>query len=266
MVYKRKNFSRIRGGGMRRIILLGILSFCLPMLAYAASIGGIETQGKGKFAVQVEYENIFDRDLKLAKTNYHPQPANIDKVEIKKLYRSMVKANYGLLDPADVYLKLGVSSFKQRVKDSYGNGHINIYDSQSGLAYAIGVKYIFPWTTYGWLLGVDTQYLRQSNDWKTKADFQGEGDKAYLYEWQIACLLGRKLGNFTPYLGVKYSDLRVKTRWAGVDEGKWEKYKAKDHWGVILGTDYKLSKSWALNFETRFIDETAISFGGTYRF
>jgi hypothetical protein len=105
-------------------------------------------------------------------------------------------------------------------------------------------------------------FLRFAQDASPKLDSKGN-----FQEWQRAPYIAKKIENFISYFGVKYSDHRAEYK--EVDEdGDVEKlkFKADDNFGVFLGTDYKVNDVLSLNFETRFIDETAISFGGTYRF
>jgi opacity protein-like surface antigen len=73
-----------------------------------------------------------------------------------------------------------------------------------------------------------------------------------------------KIGNFTPYLGAKYSDVRIKSK---VDEVDVKfKFKADDNVGAFVGISYKIMEKLKVNLEGRFIDETAMSFGLTYKF
>lgn len=128
-----------------------------------------------------------------------------------------------------------------------------------------------------WLLGCDAQYLRHKNDYKASGsvttyddsgseivhdsdDWKGE---ITFYEWHVASYVAKKLNNFVPYLGIRYSDARLKDK---DEDEEVSKVKADDNFGVFFGTDYKIDDNWSLNLETRFIDETAISFDGTYKF
>lgn len=255
---------------MKKLILsLGVAVFlCLPMVVYAASIGGAETQGQGKFAIGLDQEFVFDRDLEFDKANWDLAAegvSSIEKIEIDKLYRTMVKTSYGLTDNLDIYLKLGVADFKAKSDYTKSNrARTGIYDGKNAFAYGFGTKGT---SKLGdWLIGADLQYLRHQHDWTPKGDFEGEGNEATIQEWQVAPYVGYKIGNFVPYLGVKYSDLRAKAVWGGADAGDWEKGKADDNVGVFVGTDYKIGKNFSLNIEGRFVDETAMSFGATYKF
>lgn len=258
---------------MKKFLVLSlVILFCLPLTVYAASIGGAETQGKGKIALSSDNEFIFDRDMEWDGASWQLDPSEeVKDVEIDKMYRIMAKASYGLLDNLDVYVKLGAADFEAEGKD-YENGvyqgKVN-YTGKNAFAYGFGMKGTYALQD-NWLLGCDLQYLSHKNKFKGKwiPDDPADSEetwtgKATIQEWQVAPYVGYKLGNFVPYFGVKYSDLVAKTK---DNEGDWEKYKADDNVGVFLGTDYKIGENWKLNLEGRFIDETAMSFGATYKF
>jgi len=295
---------------MKRLIVLGIVVFlCLPLFVYAASIGGVETQGQGKFSISLDQEFVFDRDMKDKKEVWQwdpdgPGPAPLldcssrEEVEIDKMYRTMVKVSYGVLDNFDVYLKLGTADFESKAKfvetwssesmsDILEESQIKI-KGDNAFAYGFGAKGTYDLEN-DWLIGVDVQYLRHKNDFKgteswTDYDYDAAGNrigsdsgttshrgKVTFQAWHIAPYIAKKLGSFLPYLGVKYSSIETKLKGTYTDPGEPSedykvKFRAEDHFGVFLGTDYKVSDVLTLNFEARFIDETAISFGGTYRF
>ncbi len=257
---------------MKKLIVLSLITLlCLPLAVYAASIGGAETQGKGKFAIGLDQEFVFSRDMKLDKISGDTAAAlaakgiTTGRIKLDKSLRTMYKVSYGLLDNLDFYVRLGFADSKTEVNYTQaGNNYKGIYDSDIGFAYGCGLKGTY--SLDNWLVGVDLQYLRSRQDWTPADDFEGEGDKITIQEWQVSPYVGYKIGNFVPYLGVKYSDLRMKAEWGGDDSGEWEKAKADDNFGTFLGLDYKPSDNWTLNIEGRFIDETAMSVGATYKF
>jgi opacity protein-like surface antigen len=230
------------------------------MPAYSASVGGAETQGRNKIGVGVDQEFIFDRDLK-----YQSGLENVEsaKIEIDSMYRTMGKISYGLLDNLDLYVKLGTADAKVKGPMTFTTVEGGTYTANTSNAFAwgLGVKGNYEFAE-DWLLGADVQYLRHRHS----ADFSwGENSwdgKLLFQEWQVAPYLAKRIGNFTPYAGVKYSDLRVDHKDA---DGK-VKFKADDNFGMFVGTGYKLNDRISLNVEGRFIDETAMSFDATYRF
>lgn len=256
---------------MKKLILLSLIALiCLPVAAYAASIGGADTQGQGKFGISLDQEFVFDKDLEVSGTSFTLDPGEeIKDVVIDKMYRTMIKTSYGLSDDFDIYLKLGIADLDTAAKfyidgecaaDVESKGH-------SGLAYGFGFKGKHE-TIDGYLMGVDLQWLRHKNEFSEKWTIIGWGEetstsKATIEEWHIAPYVAKRIENYIPYIGVKYSDLRVKLK----DEyGDQVEFEADNNFGIFLGTDYLIDERWSYNFEARFIDETAISLGGAYRF
>ena len=245
--------------------------------AGATTIGSPRTAGKGKITVGWQYENIFNRRIKLHKANR--RVPGVSQVKMKNAYRSEAKISYGLTDNLDIYALIGTSNLGD-IKVKENSGVTDVYDSENGLLYGLGMKYIYeftpasnskgewliPFWTQGWLVGYDLQYLRQHNDWKTGGSFHGYGSEATSYEWSATGFIGKRIYNFTPYLGVKYSDFRIKTKWGGVDEGNYEKYKASKHLGLLAGTSYRINNKVEAFVETTLLSEKSVSAGITYRF
>lgn len=314
---------------MKKLILLSLVTLlCLPLAVYAASMGGAETQGKGKFAVGLDQEFVFDKDYKDVTLddgqNYADiitpliggVPINLNtigvlgntetKTEIDNMSRSMIKLSYGVLDHLDIFVRLGEANFKQEIKGEASDSGIFIdplsgttgtyagvventgtFKGKSAFAWGLGAKGVYPLEN-DWFLGMQAQYLRHRNSLKcsmkekesgtfvatagpgagTTGTFESAEEemlwnaKATVQEWQIAPYVAKKLGSFVPYFGVKYSDQREEYK----DEDGKIKFKADDNFGVFVGTDYNIGKNFSLNIEGRFVDETAMSFGATYKF
>ncbi len=275
---------------VRKLILLSLVTFlCLPLAVYASSIGGAETQGKGKVAVGLDQEFVFDRDMKLKSGYYWEEDDTIeDKTEIDKMYRTMVKTSYGVFDNLDVYVKLGTADFDGKssytirdVDGSYEIGSLKI-KGNNAFAYGFGMKGKYNLEN-DWIVGCDVQYLRHQHDVKftdSWTDYNPDGSvdevdsgsgkgKVTFQEWHIAPYIARKIGNFLPYFGVRYSDLRTNYKIPDEDSEDPDsipKFKADDNVGIFIGTDFKITDNWKLNLEGRFVDETAMSLGATYKF
>lgn len=301
---------------------------CLPFVSYAASIGGAETQGKGKFSIGMDEELVFDRDFKDVTLNDGraytgittiliggvPTDLNVtgaldnskNKSNIDSMSRPMIKLSYGVLDNLDLFVRLGEANFKHKIKgeqvdtgtfDEPISGNSGTYSGvienrgtftgKSAFVWGLGAKGVYPLKN-DWSLGMQAQYLRHRNSIKCKMTQKETGTftvtagpdigdtasyesaeeemnwtaKTTVQEWQIAPYIAKKMGNFIPYFGVKYSDLRGQYK----EEDMKIKFKADDNFGVFLGTDYKIGKNFSLNIEGRFIDETAMSVGCTYKF
>lgn len=263
---------------MRKLLVLSLAMFLSLSLTavYAASIGEVETQGKGKVGIGLDEEWMFDRDLKFDKASWGDLDSESEyTVGIDSMYRTMARVSYGLLDNLDIYTKLGTADFK--ITDTYtepGEAWKDTVKGKNAFAYGFGIKGTYDLKD-DWFIGADLQYLRHENKYNgngydelAPADIDSWHGKMTFQEWQIAPYIAKKIGDFVPYLGVKYSDLRIKETLIDDDDGDedWMKLKADDNVGVFIGADYKVNDNWKLNLEGRFIDETAMSCGATYKF
>lgn len=259
---------------MKKLVALSLVTLlCLPIAVYAASIGGAETQGQGKFAVGMDTAFIFDRELKFKSASGFAANAEVRNPEIEG-YQVMVKTSYGLLDNFDAYVKLGMTDYEVEAESYLAGAKVadEKINADTDFAYGFGLKGTYELDD-DWLIGCDLQYLHSKHEAKiVETTVAGASDsttykKVVIREWHIAPYIARKINNFTPYLGVRYSDMKLEMKSPAA--AGWtddHKYEADNNVGVFLGTDYKLDDNWSLNLETRFIDETALSFGGTYKF
>jgi outer membrane protein W len=100
-------------------------------------------------------------------------------------------------------------------------------------------------------------------------------------QWHVSAHLGKRISKVTPYLGVRYSDLRIKDRArsgalhleetfaldAVYDLSDYTRVlKARNNFGAYVGTGFDINKNFKLNFEAHFIDEYALTFAGTLSF
>lgn len=256
---------------MKKLFFLSLIALiCLPAAVYAASIGGADTQGQGKFGISLDQEVVFDKDLEISETSFTLGPnEEIKDVVIDKMYRTMVKTSYGLSDDFDIYLKLGIADLDAE-ENFYFNGECvaeGEHIGRNAFAYGFGFKGKHDLAN-DYLMGVDLQWLRHKNKYTHTWVIIGGIEETYtgkatIEEWHIAPYVAKRIENYIPYIGVKYSDLKAKLK---DNTGDQVELEADNNFGVFLGTDYTIDDNWSLNFETRFIDETAISFGGAYRF
>ena len=270
---------------MKKLLTLSIAALLLlPAAVYAASIGGAETVGQGEFSIGLDQEIVFGRDGKTLTQDVtgFTFTSVRSKYEIDKMYRTMVKVSYGLLDNLDIYTRLGTASPDYKVwsdlifgSPSDINNETWKYKGRNAFAYGLGLRGTHSLQN-GWLMGVDAQYLRHRNKYKATGyyfEYTGgvlinEGPmakkgKVTFFEWHIAPYVAVQLDNFVPYLGARYSDARINEK---DEHGYTVKTKSKHNVGVFVGTDYKIDENWKLNIEGRFVDETAMSAGATYRF
>ncbi|MFO7963106.1 MAG: outer membrane beta-barrel protein [Desulfobacterales bacterium] len=286
---------------MKRAIMVSMaLLLLLPITSYAASIGGAETSGQGKFRTTVDVEFGFDRDLDLdsatqkgyyngvlKKFRDYEDNAKFDGAEISEMNRVMVKLSYGILDFLDVYARIGYASYESEadflpveqiiLMETMPEAEEVTYGFEGDSpVWGLGLKGAYDLGNY-WLVGADLQYLSQRGENTSKRnDFDVETftQETKIEEWHIAPYAGRKMGNFIAYAGVKYSEFKMENEMTFKDEKTFDVYKEKetvkleadDNVGVFLGLDYNLANRFSFNIEGRFVDESAMSIGATYNF
>ncbi|MBI5893389.1 MAG: hypothetical protein HZB79_07035 [Deltaproteobacteria bacterium] len=292
---------------MNRVILFSfiVLALSLPSIGMAASVGNIaDTQGGlGKFSLGVEYDGVFNRDLKFKSGNSSktaggvtvsvPYPSTGDSIKDMKLEsnRIFIKGTLGLHPNIDLFLKLGMADAKWKYKyvSPGETDEKNEFDGDYDFVYGGGIKAKIFESSGGLRVMVDGQYLRYEVDGDFKVDGKdlaqiiiddgattaSYNSKTKIQEWQVALYVNQTFGQFSPYAGVKYSDVTAKseTNFSRIDGGVAlsgkldEKAEADNNFGIIVGADiYLIPNRLSVNIEGRFIDETAGTIGVNYRF
>jgi len=252
-----------------------VVMTALPVMA--ASVGSPNTQGKNKIAVTPEWSYIFGRNLDYKKATRPPGNDQYRAVNfrIDRGYNVVGKVSYGIFNSMDIYVKLGVANYDfkgdvfvedtRKIDEKLSARNAFLYGGGFKLAYELKDN---------WIIACDGQYLASSHELDfratnlfTEAVSIAKYADCRLQEWQVAPYLAKKIADFTPYLGVRYSDFRMcqknpdsLLRWDNLVFG------ADRNIGVFTGMDWDLGKSFKLNVEGRFIDETALSIGAAYRF
>jgi len=257
------------------LIMAGIV-FVTSGIAKAAGVGSPETQGQGKIAAAAEWSYIFRRDLKFQSATRPPNHEN-DKPENFRIdggNNILGKITYGVFDFLDIYAKLGAADYNLKGDVVVGDTRAVTEDlsARTAFLYGGGIKLAHEFEA-GWIIGLDAQYLTSDH----KLDFDATSksgavtkaiyDTCRIQEWHAAPYVARKVANFTPYAGGRYSDLRLRQEGPN-DPKRWDhlRFKADCNIGVFAGTDWNLGDHFKLNVEGSFIDETAMSVGVAYRF
>ena len=264
---------------MRKTILWALVFvFCLPILVYGASIGGAKTLGQGKFALGVDMDCIFNRDIKFKSASPALEEGfTLGDNELRNTYRIMGRIDYGAVDNIDIYAKLGGSDFESRGKGYLDGLEVGKEedDGNAAFAWGVGIKGTYPFEN-NWLVGLDAEVVFHKNDYDaafTPDPTNNPNDSADTWtgdititEWQVAPYVAYKMENFTPYVGCKYSDMLLKYDWTDAWDSNTYKYEADKNFGVFVGLDCEIEKNFVLNIEGRFIDETAMSVAARYKF
>lgn len=204
--------------------------------------------------------------------------------------RVFLKGALGLHPNVDMFVKLGMASANWEAKD---DEKIEFEDDWD-FAWGVGAKVKIFETPGGLRFLGDAQYLSYKVDGDLKTDGKdleqdrleylrsfdsnatfSANSEVEIKEWQVALYVNQTFGNFSPYAGVKYSEYDVDFEFKGSGQAFGAPYSLKiegdaeadDNFGIFLGTDiYVIPNLLSINIEARFIDETAGTFGLTYRF
>lgn len=284
---------------MRKKTLLTTVTcaIALPSLVSAATVGNrAETLGgAGKFALGFEYDRVFNRDLdfdggKLSETEggvTESGPLLDENESIKdaeaESNRLFLKATAGLHPQLDVFAKLGIADVDAEF-DIAEPGFFDVENEFEGdfdFGWGLGAKAcLFGCGGSGMRIMADAQYLSYEVD----GDFElagvdlddlGDADsETEVTEWQVALYANWTIQQWSPYAGVKYSDIDVEndTDVSGTADGvaftidASADFEADDNVGIFVGTDFNINSNLSLNIEGRFIDETAGSIGLSWQF
>jgi len=281
-------------------ILFGLVALLsMPLTGGAATVGNtaISQGGSGEFSLGIEYDGVFNRDLdfKSGSRKYNTGttqsvPALGDRMEDVKMDSSRVlfKGTLGFhrdID-LDLFIKLGTANLNYEEKNiiTGATDQKMEFDGEFDFAWGAGAKLGFYQSPKGLRIMGDVQYLTYEVDGDfsingvDRAAFESPASynsKTKVEEWQAALYMVQEIRQFSPYLGVKYSDLELKNetnvsgRTAGVPYSYKETTKAEadKNFGVFLGADFNIIPTrLSVNIEGRFLDETAGSLGVNYKF
>ncbi|MBI4336151.1 MAG: hypothetical protein HY589_05795 [Candidatus Omnitrophica bacterium] len=197
---------------------------------------------RGQWYIGFEGNAVFEREMN----------KNLGEAETNQYFYN---ASYGLYDWLSFDGKLGAGDLEFDTRETgrldYSSGfsgayglRFKIYDDEAGRLRAIfGFHHISAHPP-----GEKVNEVKYTAIWD---------------EWQISLLLAKGVGRLNPYFGVKASQVFLIRRDSLQSDWSWN--GAKDHFGVITGSNINLLKNWYLNLEARFIDETALSAALSYK-
>ena len=293
-------------------LLMFVLS--LPCMGMTATIGNIaETQGAlWKLCLGVGYEGMLDRDMVQSRASltvisegktYHGSlllpGESMEDVEMAS-NRIFLKGTLGLHPNVDIFMKLKIAdaNWEATVKKPVNPDEKLQFEDDWDLSWGIGTKVKIFQTSGGLRFMADAQYMRCELDGNMQMAGQDANrsilndilmakgvvdpnatlfsdSKTEIEEWHIALFVNQTFGNFSPYIGAKYSDFKVNWEFEGNGQilgtplyvKDVSKFEADDNFGIFLGTDiYFISNRLSINIEGKFIDETAVAIGVNYSF
>jgi len=241
---------------------------------YAAALtDSTKPLGELKFATSVEGNYIFDKNIRKSTTD--------TKFVIEDISQLYTKLTLGLSPYFNIYTKLGISDGGTIRKETITPAQYDI-ETEHNLLAGIGITgldEIFP----NWMIGIDTQF----NWWKvdvdavsfmggTATETSGEIENFEVqgivfittniefihYDWLINPYFGLKVSYFSTDTD---GQIHFKDSAGNLLDTSWA-LKGDDNFGIIIGTDWEVTPDFTMQIEGRFVDETALSGGVTYRF
>jgi len=154
-----------------------------------------------------------------------------------------------------------------------GDTHRAELETLYNLLWGAGVKAIaYQTETMHLSFGGRYEHCRYDNLWLTIDGVVQSGADTFLHwrEWQIDVDFGYTIDIFTPYIGLKYSNLKVKV--GNFDEpianngSGYDYFKNRTPVGVFIGCSLSSGKYFMLNVEGRLIDEEGVTISGDFKF
>lgn len=259
---------------MKKAILISIvMQLLFVSYVFGASVlDSVEPLGHMKYAVSMEDNFIFDRDL--------DKTGSMTEAETDDTNQIYGKLMLGLTDYFNVYTKLGaVTGSHYKIVEPT----ISEYSTEPGLLWGFGGTGAYEFLKT-WKVAGDIQF----NSWSVDVDearFAGESGSNFSnpavnnYEFQLTGLLLKDVEipsykiTVTPYVGVSYLYFKTETdgtityrtaSTASVSDS-WS-LEGDDVISIVTGANVKVKDNIKLGVEGRFIGETAITCNLTYAF
>ena len=204
----------------------------------------------------------FDRLLR----SYAGSHGKIDQFEIL-MNQGIIALNY--LDRFEIYGSVGSMRnhfwYRPKVDHKRREFETNNHWTAGG-----GVRLLLAeWGNTGLGLDGKIQYGKPSIEWITvNGVSHSSGARVAYHEWQGSVAVYHTVGFFTPYLGVKYSNVHADV--SGLSKSvfphKHFKMTNRCRFGIALGCTLSPGKKGEVSLEVQLIDEQGLTFGGNIKF
>lgn len=277
-----------------KIPIIMCILFLYCVIGYTMSVSNIAEPLGGflKFSLGVELDNVSSKSSEVESSRYYisriplgffsetswlPAGTNINTSSVNNI----LKCTLGILPILDVFAFIGQSNtnwllYPYRFDSSGGfiygaGGKIKIAETSNALKFVIGVRHSFSILIGTMKInGIDFREILHN-----KVANAPDASISYISltrfsEEQYMFYINKSFKTFSPYVGIKYSNVSVVHETEG--EAKTENFihreelkfvtKSVKNIGLFLGTDvYLISRTLYLNIETRVLNESAISLG-----
>ncbi len=205
---------------------------------------------------------VFDRLLR----SYAGAHGRIDRFEMK-MDQGMIGINY--LDRFELYGTVGSMRNRFWFRPSTDKMRRE-FETDNHWTAGTGVRLLLAeWGNTGIGLDGKIQYGRPGIKWITvNGVSHGSGAHLAYHEWQGSFAVYHTIDLFTPYLGVKYSNVHadVVDLSKSVYPRKQFKMSNRCRFGMALGCTLSQGKKIDINAEVQLIDEQGLTIGGNIKF
>lgn len=268
---------------MKKKIIIAVLLAGSPVVGSAATVGnGADVLGGGNFALGVEFDGIFERELKHDSSTPPLDPGDSYMDASIESKRFMLKGTLGVHANIDVFAKLGLADANSETTAiSPGFPALKAeVDGDNDLTWGVGIKGKL-WTSPGGVkILADAQYLTYTLDSTCQVSALGVtvtcaaaiAPDTYtmeteVKETQLAVYVNQTFGMWSPYAGLKYSNMKVEWNYTDTTpDVSVDKFKADGTVGLFVGTDILVNNQLSVGLEARFVDESAATVGATWKF
>ncbi len=257
---------------MKRFFLF--LLFLFASQGFSAYIGNPASPAlmqTGLFNVKNHFINVATGYLaditwdKKIRPSDQPNFVSLDKVNEFEVRSNFSVISLIFLRRLEIYSYLGVSKEKMDWENKPQYQDKSELKARNHFSYSVGAKAILLYF-WGMALGIDGQYFALPSSNKLaqriinlRLPLELSSQYLKLEEWHIALGLGTKLGPFAPYVGINYMKMRLDVQTKDKSDLPTLQFCNRNNWGGYAGCSLNFSHSFYVNFEGRFIDETAIS-------
>lgn len=222
--------------------------------------GPVLLDGNYPTTFSLEAETVFERNLKASSSG---------TTRFKGTFYTG-KVSFYLGSRFDLYGLVG--SYDGRVKEFPNSDHEII--TKADIVYGVGASYVlYEREFFGGLLrlGADAKYRQCEPDIDTVKEYREKvvttNNALSFKEWQASLGLAYQYKRFIPYIGMKYSDIGIHTKFTQDTVTYSDNaIRSKDIWGLFYGIDVLVADNVSFNMELRYIDETALNVGINARF
>ncbi|HNW93885.1 MAG TPA: hypothetical protein PKM88_13335 [bacterium] len=263
---------------MKNMVLAALMVAVLALPAAAGTVGGPAIDGG---TLEVGYDMAYmDRHYDFTGNSNGVSNLGYDNASLRRLSHLGV-ISYGLTDMIEAKVTLGADKLNALEDETqtaidFSSNRTHIADRPSFM-WGGGLKLTVPSV----FANVDITLAGQYQQVKFKnADFSDAANDNPDYfdgdvkscSWQADLLFSMEYEQFTPYLGLQYSDDKIDVEYRSKNNAQFgpsftSEYEASHNWGVVVGSEIDFTGVIGAYVEGRFVDEgAAFSAGLTYRF